>query len=259
MSERLTPPDRNRFPALTAGERWLRELPASTLLGRVFRAGGEHPSEWHEFRRYGPLDARYEPHPPPTAEHANAGVMYATLEQASAPASSSISSPASAPNSAHTPSQTPAPASASASPPETDPRDPSASAFAACLLEVFQRGFIDRVTGAPTFVAFETVRPLRLLDLSDSDWLAVAGGNAAMVSGDRAAARQWAREIAAAYPEIDGVLAASSVIPSARVAALWLPAASALPQHPLSLLPLARPEIAGVLEAVADRYGLLLL
>ncbi len=228
MSERLPPPDPSRFPGLAADPRWVREVPAGTALFRVFRAGGAHPAEWFEFREFGPLDARFDPHPEPTGEHPGCGVMYAVLE--------------------------------SAGPPEAGPEDALDSAFAACLLEVFQQHrIIRRGAGSPTLVAFETTRVLRLLDLSDSDWVAVAGGNAAIASGERAPARAWARAIRAAYPGLDGILSASSIVPTARVAALWAPAADALPRHPLALLGLDREELSAVIDAVAERYGYVLL
>lgn len=227
MSETLPPPDPARFPDLTEDPRWVRETAAGTLHARIFRAGGAHAVEWFEFREFGPLDARFDPHPEPTGEHPGCGVMYTVLEGARAG--------------------------------ENDDAVLT-TALAACLLEVFQQHrIIRRRAGSPTLAVFETVRPLRLLDLSDSDWVAVAGGNAAIASGDRERAREWARAIRAAYPEVDGVLASSSVVPAARIAALWAPAADALPRHPLALLALDREELTGVIDTIAERYGYLLL
>lgn len=227
MSEYLPAPDPGRFPALSSDAAWIRETRPGSTLARIFRAGGAHAAEWCAFREFGPLDARYDPHPEPAGEHPGHGVMYTVLAD-----------------------QRPSPEAGS----------PLDSAFAACLLEVFQQHrIIRRRAGSPTLAVFETVRPLRLLDLSDSDWIAVAGGNAAIASGDRERSRAWARAIRAAYPDLDGVLAASSVVPSARVAALWQPAEDALPRHPLALLELDRDELTGVIDAIAERYGYLLL
>jgi len=227
VSEYLPAPDPARFPALDADPRWVRETADGSVLARIFRAGGAHPAEWFEFREFGPLDTRFDPHPEPTGAHPGSGVMYTVLEEHG---------------------------------PGAESGSDLESALAACLLEVFQQHrIIRRGAGSPTLAVFETVRPLRLLDLSDSDWIAVAGGNAAIASGERERSREWARAIRASYPDLDGVLASSSIVPSARVAALWEPAADALPRHPLALLELDREELTGVIDTIAERYGYLLL
>lgn len=225
MSEALPAPDPERFPLLERDPRWVREVPAGAAFSRIFRAAGPHPSEWHEFREFGPLDGRYDPHPEPTGDHPGSGVMYTVLEQGDEPRGAILDSP-----------------------------------FAACLLEVFQQyRVVRRAAGSPTLAVFEAVRGLRLLDLSDSDWIAVAGGNAAIASGERERSREWARAIRARYPELDGVVASSSLVPTARVAALWSPAESALPRHPLALLRLDRDELTELIDGIADRYGYLVL
>ncbi|MFT4233017.1 MAG: hypothetical protein QM606_09615 [Leucobacter sp.] len=227
MSERLPAPDPECFPDLDDDPAWVREVPVGAAFARVFRAGGRHPVEWFSFREFGPLDARFDPHPEPVGEHPGCGVMYTVLEGA------------------------------------RGAREGTAaldSAFAACILEVFQQHRVIRPSaGSPTLAVFEPARPLRLLDLSDSDWIAVAGGNGAIASGERGRAREWARAVRKRYPALDGVVCASSVVPSARVAALWSPAEDALPRHPLALLRLDREELRGVIDAIADRYGYLLL
>jgi RES domain len=61
----------------TEPEWW--DLPASTLLVRIYNRGGTHPTEWNAFRFYGPLDARFVHHEPPPA-HQERGILYgATL------------------------------------------------------------------------------------------------------------------------------------------------------------------------------------
>lgn len=223
MSEFLPPPDAAAFPDLGSDAGWVREVRSGTALARVFRAGGPHPAAWHSFRTYGPLDARFDPHPEPPAESPDEGVLYAVLEQA-------------------------------------DAEQDTASAFAACLLEVFQATrIVRRSSGDPTLAVFESTRALRLLDLSDSDWVAVAGGNGAISSGDRMASRAWARAIRTTYPGLDGVISASSVVPSARVVALWSPALDALPRHPLAQLRLDRDELTGAINRIAERYGYVVL
>ena len=237
MSEYLPLPDREAFPALTRDPRWVRVLPAGTLLTRIYRSGGTHPAEWSDFREYGPLDGRFDPHPGPVGEHPGVGVMYTVLEDrvlARAGGDGSRSAPE-----------------------QSGPLDHVLNGpLAAALLEVFQaQRMIRRSHGNPVLALFETVRPIKMLDLADSDWVAVAGGNAAISSGDRARSRAWARAIAAHYTGIDGLVSASSLVPCARIATLWSSAAHALPRHPHALIPLDRVELTGVIDAIADRYG----
>ncbi|WP_336991631.1 hypothetical protein [Leucobacter sp. VD1] len=228
MSEQLPAPDPARFPALDADPSWVLSVPEGTLIARIFRAGGTHPVAWHEFRTFGPLDGRFDPHPLPVGEHEGAGVLYGVLERGRGGGVADGGA--------------------------------LGGAFAAALLEVFQAQRMIRLRdGSPTLAAFEVTRPLRLLDLSDSDWIAVAGGNSAISSGDRERSRVWARAIAQRYPELDGVVSASSLVPDARVVALWAGAADALPRYPAALLPLGRDELIGVIDRIADRYGYLVL
>lgn len=218
MSERLPEVDPSRFPDLDADPTWVRSLPAGTAFARISKTAGPHPVRWHDFRSYGPLDARFDPHPGPVGDHPGEGVLYAVLER------------------------------------------PAITAFDACVLEVFQsRRIIRRSEDAPEVTIFAVTRELRLLDVSDSDWISVAGGNAAISSGERAQSRRWARAIRQAYPQLDGVISASSVIPSERVVAMWAPAQSALPRHPLARMRLDRDELSGVVDRAADRYGYLIL
>lgn len=244
MSEQLPAPDPARFPALDADPGWVLSVPTGTLIARIFRAGGAHPVAWHEFRTFGPLDGRFDPHPLPVGEHEGVGVLYGVLEAADGRVGEAVGGPA----------------RSGASTVSGRPRGAVGGAFAAALLEVFQAQRMIRLRdGSPTLAAFEATRPLRLLDLSDSDWITVAGGNAAISSGDRERSRAWARAIAQRYPELDGVVSASSLVPDARVVALWAGAADALPRHPAALLPLGRDELIGVIDRIAERYGYLVL
>ena len=220
MAEFAPHPDPSRFPDLTQDPQWIRTVPRGTLVARVFSAGGPYAMDWNEFRRFGPVDARFDHHPLPMGEHPGHGVMYVVAETDGG----------------------------------TD------SALATCRLEVFQRERVMQVSrNGATLALSELARPVHLLQLSDSDWVTVAGGNAAVSSGSRARSREWARAIYSSYPDIDGVVSASSVLPDARIIAVWERAESALPAHPLALLRLDRPELANVIHATALRYGFTVL
>jgi hypothetical protein len=53
-----------------------------TSLVRIYRAGGDHPARWDEFRQVGPVaGARFDPHPDgPPATAPGHGVLYAAVE-----------------------------------------------------------------------------------------------------------------------------------------------------------------------------------
>ena len=224
MSEYLPAPVGEQFPLLERDSSWVRVLPSESHIARIFRAGGPHPTQWFDFREYGPLDGRFDPHPLPTGESPGIGVMYGVLASEVAP---EVAAPPILAN----------------------------SPFTAAILEVFQAQRIIRLNaGMPTFAGFATTRPLHLLDLADSDWVTAAGGNAAISSGERASSRAWARAIVERYPEIDGVISPSSLLPRARIVTLWSRAASALPVHPDALIRLDRAELSGVIDAIAERY-----
>lgn len=101
-----------------------------------------------------------------------------------------------------------------------------------CFAEVFQdHRRVHRSRGAPALVAFRTTRPLRLLDLC-GNWTTRAGASSAICSGPRARARRWARAFWEAWPDLDGLLYASSMNGHALSEALWGRARDALPARP---------------------------
>jgi RES domain len=55
------PPD---VAVLRDGEPALVQLPAGTVLARVYFTGGAHPASWSTFRHYGPLNGRFDHHLP---------------------------------------------------------------------------------------------------------------------------------------------------------------------------------------------------
>lgn len=115
---------------------------------------------------------------------------------------------------------------------------------------------IDRAAGTPALVVWVPTRTLRLLDLR-SGWTTRAGGNQAIGSGPRAASRRWARAIHDAYPHLDGVASTPSTYGPGRAAALFTPAADALPDHPELHRRLDDATVDGLLARVAAELGYL--
>lgn len=192
-------------------------------LARIFSAKGPYGASWSTLRAYGPMSGmRFDHHTPPRRDHPHRSIAYATT------------------------SRTPAGAS-------VDPLE-------VAILERTQgTGIIDREQDSPTFAIWKPARALRLLLLSDSTWVARAQGNAALLSGPRGTARKWSRAVYGSYPEIDGLLWASSVLPTGRCVALYDRAADAFPHTTLSLRPLAEPFLQPALARIATTYGLTLL
>lgn len=124
-----------------------------------------------------------------------------------------------------------------------------------CLAEVFQKTrFIDRACGVPWIVAFDTVRALRLLDLTGL-WPTRAGASTAIASGPRSRAREWSRRIYAAYAAIDGLWYPSSMAGHAPAMALYERAASALPTAPRANRGLDDPVMDRLIEDAAVRLN----
>ena len=101
-----------------------------------------------------------------------------------------------------------------------------------CVAEVFQpSGVVDLQNGDPMIVAFRTIAPLRLLDLS-GHWPTRAGASMAINSGSHHRARAWSRTIYRAYPNVHGLWYCSSMNANAPCLALYERARFALPTAP---------------------------
>lgn len=215
MTERLPPPDESLFPPLARDH--VRTLDRGLLVGRIHATAGAHPTGWNEFRYFGPTTARFDHQPEPRRLHPSRRIMYAA-----------------------------------AALPHVDGR--AVPVLRTCVSEVFrERGAIELSRDAPYFVLFRLARPVRLLDLVGSDWVTLAGSNAAISSGPRRAARDWARAIYRHYPseKLDGLFYSSSQVPSARSVALFERAANAMPPRPEAHLPLSHPSLRAELEVYA--------
>jgi hypothetical protein len=126
-----------------------------------------------------------------------------------------------------------------------------------CLAEFFQHTRrIDRAAQSPWLVVFELARPLELLDLT-GDFATRMGASMEIHSGPRARARRWACDLYEAFPDLDGILYASSMNGGEPALALTDRAEkrTVLPQHPLLHRSLADDVLLDSLKDAADRLG----
>lgn len=122
------------------------------------------------------------------------------------------------------------------------------------IAEVYQQDrFVDVHSEDPFLIGFTPTRPLHLLDLT-SAWLLRCGSTTSQASAPRRACRAWAHAIVDAYPDLDGLWAPSTVT-SRPVAALFTPAAAALPHTPDFSRHLATPETRQRIRAAALEIG----
>lgn len=123
MTEALPVPP-SRMPTLKPEE--IYTLDRSTIVWRIYRAGGAHPGRWNQFRQYGPV-SRFDHHPPPKRSHPNLGVLYGAVT------------------------------------PQGMLNGAQYTCFAETFQETRT---IDRLRGRPYLTGFGMRRPVRLLDLS---------------------------------------------------------------------------------------------
>lgn len=130
-----------------------------------------------------------------------------------------------------------------------------ATEIATCVAEAFQATrAIDCVSRAPWLVGFLPAADLRLLDLTGA-WPTRAGASMLLASGPRGRARDWSRQIYAAYPQVQGLWYPSSMYAHARSVALYKRTRAALPPDPLVHLPLSDPRLLPGLEAIGAAIG----
>ncbi len=219
VTERLKPPDRSRFQALLPKD--IETISEGVPIGRIYSISGPYPTTWAAYRSFGPTTARFDHHPPPPRDHHTFSVFYAST-----------------PHVAN----------------RGQDKEPS---LKICLAEAYQHnGVIDLHRDDPYFAIFKFNRPVQLLNVADSDWLTRAGGNAALTSGNRGPAREWARALHAHYSDqVDGIFYASSLVPSGYCVALWETALDAMPSHPTFNRPLSDAALRTDIESFASLLG----
>jgi hypothetical protein len=185
-------------------------------LWHIYRRGGAHPRAWDEFRDLGPFgNMRFDHHSPPRRRQGRA-IFYSAVRR---------------------------------------PRGIGVPALETCLAEAFQDGrTIDTSDRDPWVVEFTPVRPIYLLDVT-SAWTTRAGGNQAICSGARPAARRWARAIYEDYPDVEGIHYAASTYGPGHCVALFERARDAIPVTPNLHQPLSHPGLRSTLDQIADLLG----
>jgi len=249
VTELLPPPVPGLFPDLTTGQ--VRVAAGGTQFGRIYAQTGAHPGLWDQLRTFGPTGARFDHHLPPPREQPDRAVLYAAIGTAADP---TLTGGGDRPDpDLDQDDLFPRPAGAG-----TDQVSPRL--LYTCVAEVFRdRGVIELSRDSPAFVLFRTVRPVALLDLSDTDWIARAGGNAALTAGRHDTARAWARAIHDRYPDLDGLVYSAATMPAGRSVVLTERARGALPPRPVLNLPLTAPVLRAELEDYGHRLHLPLL
>jgi hypothetical protein len=123
------------------------------------------------------------------------------------------------------------------------------------IAEVFQISrVVERTRRAPTWVAFDCTRDLRLLDLTDT-WPTRAGASMAITSGQRARARRWSQAIYTVFPDVDGLLYGSSMNANHLCVALYERARGAMPERPVFHRLLSDPAVLTLLKNACAAVG----
>jgi len=131
----------------------------------------------------------------------------------------------------------------------------STEAATTCLAEVFQeRRSVNVRRDEPWLACFSLAGDVALLDLTGR-WPTRAGASMAINSGPRPRTRRWSRAIYAAYPEIQGLLYASSMNAGRPAVALYERAGDALPTNTIFNEPLSHPVVLPALRRVASDLG----
>lgn len=125
--------------------------------------------------------------------------------------------------------------------------------------EVFQQRRRITLSNTKALVSWTPTRPLRLLNLAvapagEVAWALRNGASASLDSADKRTCCTWAAQIAATWPDLDGIHVRSTIT-GAPMVVLFTPAADSYPTLPAFSRNLNDPAIAAVIEHTADRLG----
>ncbi|MGH3144380.1 MAG: RES family NAD+ phosphorylase, partial [Rubrobacter sp.] len=128
-------------------------------------------------------------------------------------------------------------------------------AVATCVAEALQEGrLVDTRLRDPQLAAFSLIEDVPLLSLKGR-WPTRAEASANINSGPRPRCRRWSSAIYEAYPDISGLLYASSMNANRPAVALYERAARSLPRTPDFNRPLSDAALLLPLERIASGLG----
>lgn len=125
--------------------------------------------------------------------------------------------------------------------------------IATAAAEVFQTTRRIRAAGDLQLTAWEPIRELRLLDLT-RDWALRNRAAHSLTAAPKPTCRAWSNAIVDTWPDLDGLLAASTLTGRENVV-LFQPAADSYPAAPAFSRPLDNPAVRSVLAEAAGRIG----
>ena len=128
-------------------------------------------------------------------------------------------------------------------------------AVATCVAEAFQEGkLVDTRRDDPWLACFALTEDVPLLDLTGK-WPTRAGASANVNSGPRPRCRRWSRAVHEAYPDLWGLLYASSMNGGGPAVALYERTVGAVPRSPVFNRPLSDPALLVGIGRIAYALG----
>ncbi|MDP8953277.1 MAG: RES domain-containing protein [Actinomycetota bacterium] len=128
-------------------------------------------------------------------------------------------------------------------------------AITTCVAGAFQEErLVDTRRDAPWLACFTLTEDVPLLDLTGK-WPTRAGASSNVNSGPHPRCRRWSRAMYEAYPDLWGLLYASSMNGGEPAVALYERAMGAVPRAPVFNRPLSDPALLVGLGRIADAFG----
>lgn len=206
----------------------------------MYRAGGQHPVSWHDFRHFGPtVTGRFDHQEPPPHDDRDRAILYVGLDALAAIAESFQDT-----RTIDRRRQEPwlVGFELTAGSAETESVTASGTPTSAAAVSGSGEANIDA--------------GLRVLDVTRL-WPTRAGASQAIATGRRPTAQAWSRAIYRSYPNLAGVLYRSSMAGGSLNVALYEKAIPFMPSIPAVHLPLSHPGLVLPLARAGSKLGYL--